>query len=100
MLTIKTNNVPRHTIDAWELTTKERQEFDYLDWPTTEGDMYPSATFFRYKGQVYDLGEFMRCDNVGFMAVWDGYSNDTAWSGVLVRYVDEGESVIVGTYYS
>lgn len=30
--TIVTNNVPRFTIDAYELSPKERTEFDYLDW--------------------------------------------------------------------
>lgn len=30
--TIKTNNVPRELIDAWQLTQAEQAEFDYLDW--------------------------------------------------------------------
>ena len=28
---IITNNVPRDIVESWELTAKERAEFDYLD---------------------------------------------------------------------
>jgi hypothetical protein len=36
-LTVKTNNVPRLLIDAYELSEKERAEFDYLDWEAIDG---------------------------------------------------------------
>jgi hypothetical protein len=54
-LTVKTNNVPRLLIDAYELSEKERAEFDYLDWQKIDAGE-DSATFFRYKGQLFDLG--------------------------------------------
>lgn len=98
-VTIRTNNVPRDTVEAHELTAKERAEFDYLDWPAIEaGDA--SATFMRFKGQVYDLGEFMRCPDTAWFKGWDGYHSDSAFSGVLVRYVDNFERVIVAQYFS
>lgn len=100
-LTIKTNNKPRFTIDSYELTEKERNEFDYLNWEAIDkGD--DSATFFRYKGQLYDIGEFMRTDNTNeAMKGWHGYSPDSFFSGVLIRYVsDDCEQIIIGQYSS
>lgn len=100
-LTIITNNVPRDVLDAWELSEAERAEFDYLNWDALETGE-ESASFFRYKGEVYDLGEFMRWDGVPFspLAAWDGYQSDTFFSGLLVRYVEDSERVVVARYYS
>lgn len=89
---ITTNNVPRPVVDASELTPREREEFDYLDWSAIDAGT-DSASFFRYKGQAYDLGEFMRdaCPEG-----WDGGRADSAFSGLVVRIVEDGESVVVG----
>lgn len=100
-LTIICNNVPRDLIDAWELTEAERAEFDYLAWDKIEAGE-DSASFFRYKGEVYDLGD---CETTSSTAnifpQWDGYYSQTFFSGVLVRYADEHfETVVVGRYYS
>lgn len=89
-LEIRTNNVPRFTLDWWDLTPKEQAEFDYIK----DGE----GTFFRYKGWTYDLGEFMRCTSDELKG-WDGYVSDTFFSGVLVKLVDAGEKVIVGQYF-
>lgn len=98
-LTTVTNNVPRFTIDAWELTAAERADFDYLNWSGID-DGTDSATFFRYRGQLYDLGEFMRTPSGSDIANWHGYSNDTFFSGILVRYTEDCEAVIVARFYS
>ena len=96
MLTIKTNNVPRHVVYGYELTDKERSEFDYYDSADLD-----YATFFRYKGHIYDLGEFMLVtDTMKNYHGWDGYCSNNFFSGILVRYSDDFESVIVATYYS
>jgi hypothetical protein len=98
-LTIKTNNVYRSTIDAYQLSEKERKEFSYLNWKAID-EGSDNATFFKYKKQLYDLGEFMCVpDNSGFSA-WHGYSSNSYFSGVLVRYSKDFESVLIGTYYS
>lgn len=96
--TIRTNNVPRFTIDAYELTPKEREDFDYLDWPAIEAGN-DSRTFFRFKGHLYDLGEATRCGHAFGMPEWDGYYGETAWSGVLVRLCDD-DRIVVGQYFS
>jgi hypothetical protein len=96
---IQCNNKPRIVLTHWELTDKEKLGFDYL--PEGEG------SFFRYKGAVYDLGEFMRIDKGAApdpqrpnWENFDGYRSDSFFSGVLVKFCDDLESVIVATYYS
>lgn len=99
--TVITNNVPRDVIDAYELSESERAVFDYIDWPAIDSGN-GSAQFFRYRGELYDLGEFQRWDNPASptRTEWDGVRSDSFFSGVLVRYVDDNERVIVGRYYS
>ena len=100
-ITIRTNNVPRDIVEAYELTEKERKEFDYLDWEKIEAGE-DSASFFRYQGQVYDLSEFMWTGTLQDQDLkgWDGYMSDSYFSGIVVKYVNDNKQVIVGTYYS
>jgi hypothetical protein len=105
-LTVVTNNVPRFTIDAYELTPAERAEFDYLDWDKIDKGE-DSATFFRFKGTLYNLGEFSRDYGITrgaglpeHLSKWDGYASDTAFSATVVRLSPDGESVVVGRIYS
>lgn len=93
---IITNNVARFTIDGFALTQKERKEFDYIDWSKIDAGE-GSATFFCYKGQLYDLSQFMRTGSVELSA-WDGVAAETYFSGILVKLT--GESVIVARYFS
>jgi len=97
MLTITTNNVPRDVIHACELTAEERAQFDYLDWDAIE-DGRNSASFFRYRGELHDLGEFQRWDNPASptRGNWDGFRSDSFFSGLVVRYCDDCERVVVG----
>ena len=102
-----TNNVPRFVLDAYELTEKERAEFDYIDWDAiARGE--DSATFIRYRGWTYDLGDFMRTNEIGLpdeFREWDGYVSDTFFSGIVVKYAREDngdidpERVIMGRYF-
>lgn len=105
---IKTNNVPRQVLYGYELTEKEAAEFDYI-----EADDFYAHSFIRYKGQVYDLSEFVRIEKQGKrtnpftvtvedgdpLLKWDGILTDSYFSGIVVKYADECcESVIVGLY--
>jgi len=108
---IHTNNARRPVIDAYELTHEERKEFDYLDWDAIDKGE-DSAQFFRYKGELYDIGEFCRvvapnatrchpteCAEPAFQG-WSGYQSDSYFSGLLIRWADDFESVVVGWYCS
>jgi hypothetical protein len=104
---IKTNNVARMVVDQWEVTAAEQKELDYIDW----GNGADGFRGFRYKGQIYDLGEFVRIvpqgqvggpfahyDHTGELKGWDGIATDSYFSGVVVKY--RGDTVVVGLVFS
>jgi hypothetical protein len=98
-LTVKTNNVPRNLIYGYELSEKERKEFDYIS-----AEDLSTHEFFRYKGNLYDPSDFMRVDpgtegNCGLKG-WDGYESDSYFSGIVIKYRNDFEQVIVGFYCS
>jgi hypothetical protein len=99
MPTVRTNHVPRDVIDAHELSAAERKQFDYIDWPAIDAGS-DSASFIRYRGELHDLGEFEVWDNPmsPTRMGWDGYRSDSFFSGLVVRYVEDCERVVVGLY--
>jgi hypothetical protein len=100
---VTTNNVPRDIVDACELTPAERETFDYLDWPAID-EGRDSASFVRYKDELYDLGGFMRVEPGGELAAegWHGAAADSFFSGLLIRFVNDDYDtlVVVGRYVS
>ena len=84
---IITNNVPRNMIYGYELTDKQKQDFDYI------ADI-DSHDFVKYKGMIFDVSEFMITDLEG----WDGVSGQSYFHGYLIKIVDS-DSVIMGRYY-
>lgn len=92
---IVTNNVPRDLLMWEELTEEERKEFDWIKNPEDTG-----LDFFRYRDWTYSTQDFMRIsEHAPFTGKWDGYSSDSFFSGVLIRYVQDNERVVVATYY-
>ena len=88
---IITNNQPRNLIYGYELTDKEREDFDYIDEDEIDGH-----DFVRYRGNVYDIGEFMLCQDEDLTSQgWTGYFTDSAFSAILIKYYDQDE-VIMG----
>lgn len=69
-----------------ELTDKQKKHFDYYD---KEDKIYDHA-FFSYRGNVYDLAEFMRVDDGSMFAGFDGYLTDSFFSGILIRWYNDG----------
>lgn len=101
-LRIRTNNVPRDILDSYQLTAKEREEFDYLDWSALD-EGTDSASFFRYKGDVIGFDTVMRVEANGELAE-QGWHGIVSWSwsnGLLVKYAPDTycEQIIVGYYY-
>lgn len=85
------NNQPRKVIYGYELSNKERREFDYLS-----SEDLDTREFVRYKRCLYDTGEFVRVTNS--VTNWDGYFSETFFSGVLIKYID-AETCIMASYF-
>jgi hypothetical protein len=90
---IRTNHRPRAILSGYELTAKERAEFDYLD-----DEEKAESRFVRYRAWVYDLGDMMAAPED--MRPWQAIGHQTYFSGVVFRYVEDNEMVICGNYYA
>lgn len=86
---IITNNHYRHILYFHELEPNEQDELK------DSYDTIEESTFFRYRGQVYDLNNFMRSTDNRF-GDWQGYHCDSFFSAVLVKYDTSCEAVKVG----
>ena len=80
---IKTNYVPRNVIFGFELTEKEKEEFDYYS-----ESQINERSFFRYKGNVYDVGDMMPNNDLNrvFQIYWDAYINESFFSGIVIHF--------------
>jgi len=94
---IITNNHFKEILSFFELTNKEQDELK------DNYDTIEESSFFRYRGHVYDLNEFMRVnDSLNGQGQehelydWDGYHNDSFFSSVLVKYSSCNDAVKVG----
>lgn len=102
---IITNNVPRDIIYENELTAREREDFEYLDWHAFENGQ-DSEAFVRYKGSVYLLRDFSADWSITkgggmpeHLKDWHGYLSDSFCSALVIRFV-EGERVVIGLVLS
>jgi hypothetical protein len=99
---IKTDNKPREIIQAYELSEKDRKNFDYLDWAAIEHGQ-GSAEFIRYKGELYDLGDVEIAAEPFRAQGWQYMVTQTFFSGVLFKWVQEDNydwMVVCGRYYT
>ena len=87
---IVTNNHTYQILSFYDLTAKEIKEFN--NW---NEDKLESNLFIRYKGNIYSLGEFSNSHIEGY----DGYCYHTAFSGVLLKFIDS-DYVKMASYYS
>ena len=97
---IITDHKFRNLLYGYELTPKERADFDYVE------DI-DSHSFFRYRGHVYDPDDFMATPHneparqeLNELSDWDGYQSDSYFSGVVIKYSSDFEQVKIGLYLS
>lgn len=91
---IITNHRPRLIVDGYQLTEKEKRDFDYME------DIDGGA-FVRYRGRLYDVGEFTRAPAALRLLGWEGIATDSFFSGVLIRFVSgDSDRVIMASCYS
>lgn len=93
-LVITTNMHYTPVLYWYDLTKKEQKEH------AGSYDTIEESSFFRYRGYCYDMSDFMVTGkNSPFPSFWQGYTNDSFFSGVLVHISDDGEGVIPATFY-
>jgi hypothetical protein len=91
-----TNHQPRDILRWWDLTPADLERLDY---GTDDEAWLDERWFIRYRGDVVDItdadggatGELGRKG-------WEAYQSDSFFSGLVFRYVDNYEAVIVGRY--
>ena len=91
-MNITTDNKWKQFIYGYELTPKERKEFDYM----TDEEI-DSTNFLRYRKWVYSINDFMRSEHFDG---WHGYYSGSFFSGVLIELSNDGESYKIGRYTS
>lgn len=89
---IITNNVPRPILYSHDLTRKEQAEMQDLLPNNWEEESY-----IRYKGQVYPVSDFVRCQHI---EGWHGFRSDSFFSGLAIKLSDCGDAVTVGLVLS
>lgn len=106
-VTIITNRHRRPLLSFYELDDKQvkQVEENYGGLLDLEEE-----TYFAYKGWIYPLSDFMRFGYGGstkptWAKGYDAYLNDTFFSGVMIRYVNDETTdwegcVVVATFYS
>ena len=105
---IITNNHVRDILNWWDLTDKEKLEFD---WITDNEDNNPDDfQFIKYKDWIYCLSDFLRYPSMwGSLPDefngWDSYTSDSFFSGILIKFPDPDNwdyenGIIIGWYYS
>ncbi len=99
------NNQEREVLYFFQLSDKwqaiAKKDFDWIDDSDTCN--WDETQFFIYKNQLYCMEDFMRVVNGSpeFMKKFDGYTNDTYFSGILIKYSEEDSDYIkVYTYYA
>lgn len=94
ILQIKTNYHFRPILSFFDLEEKEQKEL--ID----KYENIEESSFFRYKRQVYALEAFMKYD--GFLPFInpDGYTSDTYFSGLFIRFSPCGSAVQVFQVFS
>ena len=96
MIEVITNHVPRNTIAGYELTERERAEFDYLN----DAEL-AEPRFVRYKNVIHDLFDMPVAPAGDGFEHWDVAIADTFFSGIVARFpAMDTETVIMGMYFA
>ena len=89
-----------------EITIYGSNKWIRLEWDHKSAED-ESIQYFRYAGRRYNLSDFMNIHNTIYnpnpykwMLEFDGYNNDSFFSGVLIKLDEEGEAVKAYTYIS
>ena len=88
---INIRDISEEEIIYWhDLTDEEKEDLDYID-PEDGG------SFFRYRGDINDMGNFMRVEIGGpfARAGWQGIHGSGYWNATIIAINDSGDGVKV-----
>ena len=104
---IISNHHVRDLLWWYELTDQEKKD---QDWVLSNDNDPDEFQFFRYKGSIYPLCDFLRYPSIwgslpDDFKDWDSYMSDSFFSGILIKFPDPDDwdndnGIIVGWYYS
>ena len=102
-LQIKTNNQERELLSFYEFSLAQQQQlrsdFDWID-----EEELASPGFFTYRGTVHHISQFLPFGTLQIqypeLCAWHAYESDTYFSGTVIRASEDGETVVVGTYFN
>jgi hypothetical protein len=70
-------------------------QYDYDE----EDDLGDALPYFDYKGYKYYLNDILRTEHEGIFKEYDGYMNESAFSGLLVKLNDSNDALQVYRYF-
>ena len=104
---IKTDHKYRPLLSLCELPEKVAKDFDYvkeeyctLRFVKYKGDWYDTLDTQRITTESYRMGWDMPVSKDHILADWDAILSDTFFSGMVFKFSEDWESVIVGVYYA
>lgn len=102
-ISIYTNHQARPLLYYHDLSSSQRREA--IDLYCGNSTQVEDALYFEYKGQLHTLDDYMRIEKYApaWMKDFDGYSNDSFFSGTLIKLTEDNNNesaVIVYTYIS
>ena len=93
---LRTNNIARSLCNWHDLDDKQKSE---LDWRDTD-ELQESFLGFIYKGQIYDLSDFVKLDDDNYpINGWHGAFAQSAFHAIVIKMTDDN-FVIVGQVFS
>lgn len=99
---VETTGEPVTLLEASEIEEEDRDDFAYMDWDALDAGR-DSATFFQYKGRMYDYATLEDNDAqsgiTGGGYIWDKFMPDSYYSGIVVHETPIDGEIIVGSYY-
>ncbi len=81
-------------LNYYDLTSEEQNEIK------DNYETVSESSFFRYRGGLYDLNDFMKLDKHSEFIGWNAYHSDSFFSGVIIKLNNSGETLNAAMYFS
>lgn len=95
-MNILTNGHEREFLDWTVIPTNVKREYAHMSLEEM------GTGWIKYKGIYRHLSDFVMADSFEEFTDhgWHGYVSDCAFSGVVIKVSDDGETYVIGRYFS